>query len=624
MILYKNSSRGFRDDVENNVIEERIEEEYTQKMGRHAGEGERHAWNNSMQFMGTIVRKSEVPDDCGIMVEYNIPSTSKRIDFVITGQDEKENSNFLIIELKQWESAEATDKEELVKTYINNGIHETTHPSYQAYSYKKYLRDMNQAVYSGSICPVSCAYLHNYKRKEKEPLLEEQYQPIIKDTPVFFKSDSERLEDFVQRYVGGGNGMQILYDVENGRIRPSKKFVEYVAELFRDNPVYTLLDEQMVAYSNIIHIAQNARTKTTMVVNGGPGTGKSVVAMNAFVELLKKGMNVRFVAPNAAFKESMIDTLGRQKVATKKRIKALFSGSGSYVDSRENEFDVLICDEAHRLKGKGSFMYSGESQVEDIVKASRISVFFIDDRQTIRPDDEGSVARIEEVCRKYRSDLKKVELKAQFRCSGAEGYLNWVDHTLQIADTGNYDGWDEGAFDFRIFDDPNEMYVEISRLNESGFKARMLAGYAWPWTSDKNGNDDAQVKDVSIPEWNFSMPWNSRKARETWATNQDACDQIGCVHTSQGLEFDYVGVIIGNDMKYNPESMEIYGVYENYYDSSGKKGLKNKKNRLTEYIKNIYRILMTRGMKGCYVCCTDKNLGQYLKERAGGHNCEEE
>ena len=211
-----------------------------------------------------------------------------------------------------------------------------------------------------------------------------------------------------------------------------------------------------------------------------------------------------------------------------------------------------------------------------------------------------------------------VELKAQFRCSGADGYLNWVDHTLQIADTGNYDGWDQGAFDFRIFDDPNELYESICRLNDAGMKARMLAGYAWNWTQAKDGNDDAQVNDVNIDKFDFHMPWNSRRASTTWAADNSMRDQIGCIHTSQGLEFDYVGVIIGNDMKFDPDKMEIYADYDCYYDATGKKGLKNQRARLTAYVKNIYRVLLSRGMKGCYVYCTDKNLQKYMKERKAG------
>ncbi|MDD5936048.1 MAG: DUF2075 domain-containing protein [Clostridiales bacterium] len=615
MILYRNNTADFIDEVERNIIGEQIASAYLKGMGRRASDGERRAWNNSMRFMETIVRKSNIPDDCGILIEYNIPSTSKRVDFVITGQDQDNSSNFLIIELKQWESAEATDKEDIVKTFLNNGVRETIHPAYQAYSYKKYLSDMNSAVYEGDVRAISCAYLHNYQKKNPEPLLQEQYKEIVKDTPVFFSSDAEKLEDFVARYVGKGNGLGILYEIENGKIAPSKKFVDYVADVFEGNPVYTLLDEQKVAYSSIVDIALKTKTKTAIIVNGGPGTGKSVVAMNAFVTLLEKRLNVRFVAPNASFRECMVDTLGKQSSANKKRLKALFSGSGSYVNSYTDEFDTLICDEAHRLKKKGAFMYSGESQVEDIVKAARVSVFFVDDNQMIRPDDEGSVARIKEVCEKHNADVVEVKLVAQFRCSGAEGYLNWVDHTLQIQDTGNYDGWDEGTYDFKVFDDPNEMFIEVCKRNDAGFKARMLAGFAWTWSDAKSGNDNAQKEDVTIPECNFSMPWNSRKDQYTWATDEDKRNQIGCIHTSQGLEFDYVGVIIGNDLRFDENSHTIYASFDDYYDTAGKKGLKNQQARLTAYVKRIYKVLMSRGMKGCYVYCRDEKLREYLKER---------
>ena len=618
MILYKNSAIEFRNDVDGNLISERIEDEYFRKMGRKASPGERMAWNNSMHFMETIVRKSRIPDDCGVLVEYNIPSTSKRIDFVLTGHDENDSRNFLIVELKQWTEAEATDKDGLVLTYLNSGLHETTHPAYQAYSYKKYLRDMNEAVWQGDINAVSCAYLHNYKRKKDEPLLREQYKKITEDTPLFFNSDAEKLESFVQRHVGKGKGMEILYEVENGKIRPSKKLVEYVSDIYRGNPVYTLLDEQKVACSNILSIAGKKRKgKATVIVDGAPGTGKSVVAMNAFVSLLEMHLNVRFVAPNSAFRESMVDTLGKSKADTKKKIGYLFSGSSSYINAKTDEFDALVCDEAHRLKKKGAYMYKGESQVEDIVRASRVSVFFVDDFQAIRPDDEGKVSRIEEVAMKYGSEVFKVRLDSQFRCSGTDGYINWVTHTLQIADTGNYGGWDKDAFDFRLFDDPMALYAAVCRLNGEGFKARLLAGYAWPWTQEKDGNADAQVDDVTIEEYGFHMPWNSRLKREEWATDPSTINQVGCVHTSQGLEFDYAGVIIGNDLRYDPVTGKLYADFKNYYDVPGKKGLKNDNETLTSYVKNIYRVLLTRGMKGCYVFCRDKGMKEYLRSRLG-------
>lgn len=614
MIIYRSNALEFRHEVESNMIVESINDLYLDKFGRKPGDGEKRAWNNSMRFMETIIRKSNIPDDCGILIEYNIPSTSKRIDFVVTGHDGEEKPNFVIIELKQWEKAEVTDKEFLVKTFLNNKIRETTHPAYQAYSYKKFLSDMNDAIYNGNVHAMSCAYLHNYHKKHPEPLLDNKYLEIIKDTPIFFSSDTEKLEDFIRRYVGRGKGMDIIYEIENGKIAPSKKFVDYVTEIFNGNPVYTLLDEQKIAYSNIINLATNARKKKTIIVNGGPGTGKSVVAMNAFVRLLEKRLNIKFVAPNASFRECMIDTLARKSSMTKKRIKALFSGSASFVNAYDSEFDVLICDEAHRLKKKGAFMYSGESQVEDIVKASKVSVFFVDNNQMIRPDDEGSVERIIEVCENMNVDVEFVELKAQFRCSGAEGYVNWLSHILQIEETGNFDGWDKEAFDFKIYDNPHELYDVICKLNKNGQRARMLAGFAWNWTDVKNGNDDAQVFDVDIPEFSFKLPWNSRRDQYSWATDESKSNQIGCIHTSQGLEFDYVGVIIGNDLRYDEKTSELYASFSDYKDTTGKKGLKNRESQLTDYVKKIYKVLMTRGMKGCYIFCRDEGLKNYFKK----------
>jgi len=474
---------------------------------------------------------------------------------------------------------------------------------------------MNEAIYKKNLNPFSCAYLHNFSRRNPEPLLYPQYQDIVADTPVFFTEDSEKLKQFLQKYVGKGMGKDILYQIENGKIRPSRKFVEYVSSMFKGNAVYTLLDEQKVAHSNIVHAASTAMNKTTIIVNGGPGTGKSVVAMNAFADLLESGKNIKFVAPNTSFRTTIVGMLAKNTKHSTKRLNALFSGSGSFYDACPNEFDVLIVDEAHRLKKKGAFMYKGTSQVEDIIKSSLINVFFIDDNQRIRPDDEGTVATINQMADKHGSQVIEVELLAQFRCAGAEGFLNWVDHNLHIQKTANFDGWDGDAFEFAIVDDPHTLKEKIMEKYSQGYKARLLAGFAWPWTSDTDGNPDAEVCDVRIEEHDFEMPWNSRRDQYSWAIDRNKQGQIGCVHTSQGLEFDYVGVIIGNDLRYDPLTEEVYASIDDYYDTSGKKGLKDNKAELTKLVKNIYKVLLSRGMKGCFIYCRDKNLQEYLKGR---------
>lgn len=617
MIIYKNSAGQFRNEVDMNLIADQIVNRYETVYGRRAHHAEVRAWNNSMRYMETVLRRSGVPDDCGVLIEYNIPSTSKRIDFVITGRDEEDQDNFVIVELKQWETAEATTKEDVVRSFVGGAMRDVTHPSYQAQSYLNYMSDMNEAVYDGNIRMSACAYLHNYSKQDPEPLLSPQYQDILDTSPVFFKNDTDKLQSFIKRYVGQGNGLGILFEIDNGRIAPSKKFVEYVSDLFDGREIYTLLDEQKVAYSSIVDIALHAEEKTTIIINGGPGTGKSVVAMNAFVKLLQSNLNLQFVAPNASFRSTLTDMLASGRGRTKKRLNALFSGSSKFVDAIPNEFDVLICDEAHRLKKRGAYMYRGLSQVEDIIRAAKVSVFFVDDHQMVRPDDEGSTARIRDAAEKFGSRIETVKLEAQFRCSGAEGFMNWVDHTLMLSDTANFDGWDEESFEFKLVDNPNELKSLIDVKAESGAKARLLAGYAWPWTTDKAGNKNAEVSDIVIDEYNFAMPWNSRTQPHTWAVDPDKADQIGCIHTSQGLEFDYVGVIIGYDLRYDPENKTLYSNYQEYYDSTGKKGLKNNPDELNRLIRNIYRVLMSRGMKGCYVYCRDEHLQAYFASRLG-------
>lgn len=615
MIIYQSSALEFRNSVDNNQIVFDIEKQFIEKYGKHVSDSEKSSWNNSLKFMETIVRNSKVADDCGVLIEYGIPASSKRIDFVISGCDQQDEANFVIIELKQWSKAQATDKLNVVQSYVGSNVRDLTHPSYQAWSYKQHIMDMNEAVYSQNIIGHSCAYLHNYQESKPEPLTQSQYQEIIKESPIYFRQDHLKLQDFLYKFVGKGKGLEILYRIENGKIKPSKKLIDYVSSMFAGNKEFIMLDEQLVAYSNIIYAAKEAKCRTTIIVKGGPGTGKSVISMNAFGELLKNEKNIKFVAPNASFRTVILESLVKNKKQGRQRMSGLFAGSSSFYNTPEKTFDVIIVDEAHRLKGKGAYMYQGINQIEDIIHASNINVFFIDDNQRIRPDDIGCVNEIKKIADRYKSKVIEFELEAQFRCAGAEGFMNWVDHTLQIRDTANYDGWDKGTFDFAIMDTPNAVYEKIKEKTKNGKNARMLAGFAWKWTADKEGNNNGQIDDVVIEKHQFRMPWNARSNSTTWAIQEGGIEQIGCIHTSQGLEFDYVGVIIGDDLKFNSSKMELYSSYDNYFDAMGKRGLKDNPVELIKLIKNIYKVLLSRGMKGCYIYCCDKELDGYIRGR---------
>jgi len=661
MIVYQNTARGFMTDVDSFEIVDKIKEQFKKRAGKiNFNLREEESWINSLDKMERVIRNSGIADDCGVLVEFGLPSTSKRIDFIIAGRDEQDNKNFIIVELKQWTEAESTDKEDVVVTpYFGRAL--TTHPSYQASSYKSYLSDFNENVYSGKLYPYSCAYLHNYIEKDPEPLKADNYAQSVSDSPLYFQRDHTKLQEFIYRHVGKGRGTEILYEIESGNIRPSKKLVDYVAGLFKGNREFVLLEEQKVAYEVALQTGLDAVGKTVIIINGGPGTGKSVVSMSLLGSFLKKRKNVFFVAPNASFRDTLLNKLTQGKDT--RRAKLLMTGSAKYYNVPADSYDILVIDEAHRLKNSKAFMYQGENQVADIVKAARVSVFFVDDAQMIRPQDIGSEQEIHKQAQKVNARIIKLKLRTQFRCEGAEGYVNWIDDILEIDTTGNFDGWDKKTYEFFVAESPNALRDWVNSKVAAGFNARLLAGYAWPWTSVKNGNLNAEIADVRISEHDFAMPWNSRQLSSSWATDEKGRGQVGCVHTSQGLEFDFVGVIVGKDLQFrfldkngneiNPlektsygdqdqntlqeehfgrmvadatlpysfldegsfEKGEFFSEWKNYFDSAGKQGLNSDPVRLNRMIRNIYRILLTRGIKGCGVYFCDSNLKNYFQFR---------
>ncbi|MEI8124039.1 MAG: DNA/RNA helicase domain-containing protein, partial [bacterium] len=473
-------------------------------------------------------------------------------------------------------------------------------------------------ISAGIISPYPCAVLHNYIEQNPEPLKNKIYDNMVLEAPIYFKDDQEKLENFIKKYVGKGKGDKILYKIESGKIKPTKKLIDYVSSLFLGNKDFVLLDEQKVAFELAYHnVLKEVDQKSIVIIKGGPGTGKSVISMNLLGSFLKENLNVKFVAPNSSFRDVMIKSLSGENTRT--RLNSLFKGSAGFFDAKENTFDVIVVDEAHRLKNGTAYQYMGDNQVEDIIRASKKSVFFVDDDQVIRPEDIGSTNEIIRIAKELNVKTYEIELTAQFRCAGAEGFINWLDHTLQIKDTANFNGWDEKDFDFRIFNDPNQMYQEIKEKNNNGHKSRVLAGYAWNWTSADEGNNNSEICDIEVPEFDFKLPWNSRRVGTTWAIDESGINQVGCIHTSQGLEFDYVGVIVGEDLKFNSKTLSFYTDWKSYKDKKGKQSLKNSPEKLNRLVRNIYKILMTRGMKGCYVYFVDKETEEYFKNRVGNN-----
>ena len=621
MIIYEATKQLFVEDVIQDRIEERIDKKFYDEMGYHTSKSERNAWNNSMQYMMKVLIDNNIPRNVGIAIEFKIPNTSKRVDFIITGKDQNQKNTAVIVELKQWtEASIVSGKDGIVQTYTGHALREVAHPSYQAWSYATTIEDYNQTVQDRKIDLHPCAYLHNYLAVTPPTLLSDDYKNYLEKAPSFIKGDVEKLRDFINKYIKYGDDKETLYMIENGKIRPSKSLQDALSSMLQGNEEFIMIDDQKLVYETALEMARKSYrdgNKRVLIVKGGPGTGKSVLAINLLVKLTNENMVCSYVTKNAAQRNVYATKLSGD--FRKTRINNLFKGSGSFVESAENEFDVLIVDEAHRLNAKsGMFQNLGENQIKEIIKASKFSIFFIDESQRVTLKDIGSVEEIQKYIKQADAESEIMELESQFRCNGSDGYIAWLDDVLNIRKTANSDGFDLD-YDIKICDTPNEVRDIIFEKNKINNKARLLAGYCWDWIKD--GKNKSDVFDITIPEYNFAMSWNLGNS-QTWAIDPNSVNEIGCIHTAQVLEFDYVGVIIGNDLRYENNKI-VTDVTERAKTDQSIKGIYkmaqqdfDKAEKIADkIIKNTYRTLMTRGQKGCYIYCTDKNLAEYLKRR---------
>ena len=613
MIVYQETKQQFLNDVRLDLIEDKIEEKVREKLHKKTAHNEFLSWMNSMQYMYKVMEDKRIPKDSKIAIEYRIPNSNKRVDFIVCGEDGEHRESAVVIELKQWQHVEKVEsKDAIVKTQLQGRLTETSHPSYQAWSYVSLIEDYNEDVRKYRIHLQPCAYLHNYRLHEQDDLTDSCYEYYMEKAPVFTRGDTDKLT--ISKYIKKGNP-DVLYHIDNGKIIPSKSLQDSLSSMLKGNQEFTLIDEQKVIFEKALEIAKkDTNRKKVYIIHGGPGTGKSVLAINLLVVILNLSQNVMYITKNSAPRD-----VYRKKLTEGKYRKAyvdnLFKGSGSFTESEDDDFDCLIVDEAHRLNEKsGMFQNLGENQVKEIIHASKTSIFFVDDFQMVTTKDIGSTNEIKKWCKFFDAEVYEDTLLSQFRCNGSDSYLSWIDNVLEI----NTEGTDEFDWDYdiRICDTPQEVYDLILEKNKLNNKSRMVAGYCWNWISEGKNNTD--VHDIEIGD--FGMSWNLGSS-STWAIDPESVHEIGCIHTCQGLEFDYVGVIIGEDLRYDDGIITDFTKRARTDQSiKGLKGMYKKDREKAEtiadrIIKNTYRTLLTRGQKGCYIYCVDEKLKEYLKER---------
>src|SRR3989338_7372696 len=618
MRLYEDAVKSFQEDVAKNRIADKISNRYQDYYKKKASTSEIRSWTNSLNFVKNVLEYAPIEEN-KIIVEYELPYSEKRIDVLIFGKDAQGNENIVVIELKQWSNENVDDSEHEGNVRVDYGKAkvELPHPSLQVEGYCWHLRDFLTVFdEKPQILLNACIYCHNYNKGENEVLYLPKFKKDLETYPVFSKQEIKDLGEFLKTKLSSDSGLEVFGRFTHSILRPSKKLMEHTGEMINEQKIFNLIDEQITSYNAIMHQAKNlaqSKEKSVIIIKGGPGTGKSVIALEVMGELLRREISVIHATGSSAFTNTLRKILGP-------RCANQFKFFNSFIDKskfKENEFDVLICDEAHRIRKTSDSMYTqkhlrtGEPQINELIRVAKLIIFFIDEHQVVRPNELGSVNLIKKATETFDAKIYEMpELKTQFRCGGSGNYLEKIEKVLRIYEEGaDIELDEETKMEFKIVDSPHELKRLIDQKNrEKKNSARMVAGFCWPWS--KPNRDGSLVNDVKIND--FEMPWENKDEFWRWATEDSGMDQVGTVYTSQGFEFDYIGVIFGNDLVWNKETKSWYAKPENSCDSAAKRG----NDEFAKHLKNVYRVLLTRAHKGVFVYFIDETTKEYFKENA--------
>ena len=649
MIIYENTKAGFIKDVNNHKIGEILWD-----LGASTNLSEKTAWENSSEFVKEVLLAPVFDDDISVYMEYEVRFTEKRVDLMITGSDDLGNNHLVAIELKQWQECKRTGKDGYVEAATGGRLQIVPHPSFQAHDYIEMIRAFCKNITEENLQLHSCAYLHNYKAEKLNELTCDLYKDIIAVSPVFISGETERQKmiAYLSAFVKHKGTIDIIDAIESSDLAPAKPLQDTLVSMLKGNKEFTLLGEQRAVYNTVLkqvvdainNVKSGINSKACVIVKGGPGTGKSVVAIQLLVDLIcKHNLTACYISKNGAPRNVYSAKLAENRQFAGNFIKSIFKSSGAFISTENNTFDCLLADEAHRLnEHSGLYGNQGINQVKEIIHSAKVSVFFIDENQRIATSDIGSVSEIKKWAAVEGATVYDgFELVSQFRCNGSDGYLAFVDNLLEIKKSEKYDT--DFEYEIKIFSDPNQMRLAIELKNEINNKSRMVAGYCYEWITKgglsprrfatiqnyrKQRNiyeqipvgvnaDDydiilakhGETRKTFFAKWNFS-------GTSTWAIDPNSVNEIGCIHTSQGLEFDYCGVIIGKDLRY--ENGRVITDKRQNANTDGFSGIHATGTTdalADELIRNTYKVLLTRGQKGCYIFCEDKALADHILEK---------
>ena len=614
MLLFRASAEAFRSEAQAGRLARHLAEQYAFALGRRAAESELRSWERSLPVLAEDLREAGLTE-VEVLVEYQLPLSSKRVDALLAGVHPRTGRpSYVLVELKQWSQVEPhEDAPDLcyVETY---GRHPVLHPAEQVRRYCTFLADFSRALEDAPDALAGAAYLHNateFGVSGLRALSEDEHGQL------FTRERRGEFLDFLRRRLSPGPGVEQADLLLSSAVAPSRQLLTVAAAEVQQREQFTLLDEQQVAYRLVLTAVERARTsnaKQVVLVTGGPGSGKSVIALSVLGEMWRQGRT----ALHATGSKSFTETLRKVAGIRSPRVKALFKYFNSFMTADPNGLDVLICDEAHRMRETSVNRYTradlrtGRAQVDELIDAARVPVFLLDAHQVVRPGETGTPDLIRSAAAEAGIEVTEVALDAQFRCGGSRTYEEWVLRLLEL-DPGGPVAWKgDTYFELRLAESPAELEGLLQSKAADGYGARMTAGFCWPWSDPRP--DGSLVDDVAIGAW--QRPWNLKGDRSVggappaslWATDPAGFDQVGCIYTAQGFEYDWNGVIFGPDLVWREDR---WIVQLNASKDPGLRGVQDAD--VDRLLRNVYKVLLTRGMVGTAVYSVDAQTQDRLR-----------
>ena len=679
------------------------------------GDSEIRSWQSNAPSVRNLLELSQVPNDVIVSFEYKVPNGG-RIDCMLYGKGNNGLKNVIHIELKQWGNSSVSELYDTgvfrVDAFTGGSYRAVCHPSQQVLNYQTHLLNFVEELNADDTNLEGLAYCYNYDSNAKpNALYANHYRAILDQHRLYSGNEIEPLATRIHELLCNGSGLEIFNRVVTSRIRQSKTLLDAAANMFKGITEFSLLDDQITASETIfaeVKKAERKKGKTVIIVKGGPGTGKTVIALHVLAQMAQEGKasNMYFTTRSKALRESLRERLQNislqdgSKLNASDLISNIFHFKPHYFE--ESEVDLLLVDEAHRVQKSANYMgdkffeQTYLSQVTSLIYCSKVCVFFIDDKQAIKTDEIGNSEDIEMAARNYansvadyansdfyqkilknkkalgkvelerakfashpipenygkiakldtkigelRREITKedcitevkstlsspiniiqLELKSQFRCNGSDNYLDWLDEVLYKPYNLVNTSFSEQEYNFQIFKTPQALYDKIKSLDDPNGHpkqvARIAAGYCWRWSTQLAPDGDL-AKDVRIGDFEMAWETNNVRARgqfrdkyassaDTWAIEPQGINQVGCIFSIQGFEIDYIGVILGPDIQYDSANDCLVGQVGNNVAVQSSDSIE-----YTRHIRNAYRVLMSRGRKGCFIYCCNPEVASFLE-----------